>query len=286
MIQLQNLRQIKIRIKSIENTRKITRAMEMVSASKLNRSKGSFYSIRPYVGALEVMMRDLLSDSPEVKSSLLQKREHIKNTALCVVTSDTGLCGAYNNNMLRYAEKFITDLQSPAVSIIAVGKEAYTYFLKKGFRVDGSYLGLYGRCSSNISNTIAGDLTGIFTRHEADEVYIAYTRFNPSLQHVPTVEKLLNIEPDRQVKNHYIFERSAQAILDSLLPVYISCKIDAIIAEAFTSEHSARMLAMKTATDNAQDLIEQLTLARNKARQFAITKEVLEIAASAEALKG
>ena len=286
MIQLQNLRQIKIRIKSIENTRKITRAMEMVSVSKLKRTKALFYSIRPYLSALETMMQDLLSDSPGLENVLLQKRELVKNTALCVITSDTGLCGAYNNNMLRYAEKFLLELRRPDVSIIAVGKEAYAYFLKKGLRIENSYLGLYGRCSSSISDTIANDLVGLFTRREADEVYVAYSRFNPSLRHVPTVEKLLNIEPREEPRNFYTFERSAQAILDSILPKYISYKIRAIISEAFTSEHSARMLAMKTATDNAQDLIEQLTLARNKARQFAITKEVLEIAASAEALKG
>lgn len=285
MIQLQNLRQIKVRIKSIENTRKITRAMEMVSASKLSKIKASFYSIKPYLGALETMIHDLLSDSPGLKNELLQKREHVKNSLLCVVTSDTGLCGAYNNNILKYAEKFIKELRGD-VSIIAVGKEAYSHFQKKGFKIKNSYLGLYGRYSSKISDTIARDLVDLFIRHEADEVYVVYSHFSPSLRHVPTTEKLLNIESNEKSRNYYTFERSAQSILDSLLPKYISYKFCAIISEAFTSEHSARMLAMKTATDNAQDLIEQLTLARNKARQFAITKEVLEIAASAEALKG
>jgi len=285
MIQVQNLRQIKVRIKSIENTRKITRAMEMVSASKLSKIKASFYSIRPYLGALETMIYDLVSDSAGLKNALLERRSRIKNSVLCVITSDTGLCGAYNNNILKYAEKFLKELRGE-VSIIAVGKEAYSFFQKKGFKIRNSYLGLYGRYSSKVSDAIAKDLVDLFTSRKADEVYVIHSHFSPSLRHVPTADKLLNIEPSKQSRNYYTFERSAQAILDSLLPKYITYKIRAIITEAFTSEHSARMLAMKTATDNARDLIEQLTLARNKARQFAITKEVLEIAASAEALKG
>lgn len=294
MIQAQNLRQIKVRIKSIENTRKITRAMEMVSAAKLSKVKASFFSTKPYLESLENMLYDLLSDSPGSGNAFLEKRAQVKNSALCVVTSDTGLCGAYNNNVIKYAGQFSKSLNSPAVSIIAVGREGYNYFQKNGFRMANSYPGLYGRYSSNISDKIAKGLIDMFIKGEADEVYVVYSHFRASLRHLPMAEKLLNIEPPARPRSSappkergsFIFEPSAESILNSMLPKYVTYKMREILLEAFTSEHSARMLAMKTATDNADDLTEQLTLARNKARQFAITKEVLEIAASAEALKG
>jgi F-type H+-transporting ATPase subunit gamma len=286
MIQAQNLRQIKVRIKSIGNTRKITRAMEMVSASKLSKVKTSFFLTKPYLVNLENMLYDLLSDSPGLKNVLLEKRAPVKNSALCVVTSDTGLCGAYNNNVIKRTEQFLKGLKSPGVSVIAVGREGYNYFRKNGFHMAHSYLGIYGRYSSDLSDEIATDLINMFVKGEADEVYIAYSHFKASLRHVPDVEKLLNVEPPAKPRNYYTFEPSAEAVLNSMISKYATYKMREILLEAFTSEHSARMLAMKTATDNADDLTEQLTLARNKARQFAITKEVLEIAASAEALKG
>lgn len=286
MIQVQNLRQIKTRIKSIENTRKITRAMEMVSASKLSKVKTAFSSTRAYLDSLENMLYDLLSDSPGLSNVLLEKRAQVKNVALCVVTSDTGLCGAYNNNLIKYTEQFSKDLKSPGISIVAIGREGYNHFRRNGFRMANSYLGLYGRYSSNLSDEIAKGLIDMFVKGEADEVYIIYSHFKASLRHLPMAQKLLNIEPPKRPRNYNIFEPSAEKLLNSMLPRYVTYKMREILLEAFTSEHSARMLAMKIATDNADDLTGQLTLARNKARQFAITKEVLEIAASAEALKG
>jgi len=286
MIQAQNLRQIKVRIKSIENTRKITRAMEMVSASKLSKVKTSFFLTKPYLSSLENMLYDLLSDSPGLKNALLEKRRRVKNTALCVVTSDTGLCGAYNNNVIKYAERFLKGLKSPGVSVVAVGREGHNYFRKNGFHMAHSYLGLYGRYSPDLSDEIAKNLIDMFLKGEADEVYVIYSHFKATLRHAPEAEKLLNIEPAGRTRNYYTFEPSAQGLLNSMISKYVTYKMREILLEAFTSEHSARMLAMKIATDNADDLTAQLTLARNKARQFAITKEVLEIAASAEALKG
>ncbi len=286
MINAQNLRQIKSRIKSIANTRKITRAMEMVSASKLSRVKVSFSSTKAYLDVLEETLHDLLSDLPDAKNALLDKRTQVKNSTLCVVTSDTGLCGVYNNDVIKYAEQVSRSLKSPRISIIAVGREGYNHFQKNGFHVANSYLGLYGRYSPDLSDKITEDLIRMFVKGETDEVYVIYSHFRISLRHEPMAERLLNIDPPPRPRRYYIFEPSAGVILDSLIPRYAAYKMREILLEAFTSEHSARMLAMKIATDNADDLTEQLTLARNKARQFAITKEVLEISASSEALKG
>lgn len=286
MIQAQSLRQIKLRLKSIANTRKITRAMEMVSASKLSRVKMPFFAMKPYTTALRTLLNNVISDRPELRNPMIEKSEKVVSVALCIITSDTGLCGAYNANIVSAAEHFLRGLNCPKINIIAVGKEGFNHFRKLGFNVSGSYLGLYGRFSKKIADDIAGSLVSSFLNQEADEVYVAYSVFKASLRHKPVVEKILNIEPIGSFERRYIYEPDPQAVLDNLISEYVRCKFREILMESFTCEHSARMLAMKTATDNADDLTEQLTLARNKARQFAITKEVLEIAASAEALKG
>ncbi len=286
MIQIHNLRQIKNRLKSIGNTRKITRAMEMVSASKLSKVKSSFFLSKPYIDAMQTMLYDIISDSPGIKNDLIEKRENIKNITLCVMTSDTGLCATYNDNVIKCAERFLSARSGSTVKIVAIGREGYNYFRVKGHTVSNRYLDLYGRYSPEVSDEIAAKLVEMYVGGFTDEVYITYTNFRSSLRHIPVVEKLLNIEPVAGERKHYTFEPSAQALIVSITSSFIAQKVRTIMLEAFTSEHSARMLAMKMATDNADELTEQLTLARNKARQFAITKEVLEIAASAEALKG
>jgi F-type H+-transporting ATPase subunit gamma len=260
--------------------------MEMVSAAKLSKIKTAFFTSRPYLAALEGMLFDLLADTPGLTSPLLAQRTPVQATLVIVITSDTGLCGTYNTNLLRYADSFINKLQSPDTAVMSIGSEGFKYFRKKGFVIKESYPGLYGRYSAEFADRITAGIIKKFTDSEFDEAYIAFSRFSPSLRHVPSVQKILNIEPHAQERKFFIYEPSAQVVLDSLLKRYVTYKMRSVLLEAFTAEHSARMLAMKTATDNAGELIDRLTLERNKARQFAITKEVLEIAGSAEALKG
>ena len=283
---IQTLRQIRSRIKGAESIRKITRAMEMVSAAKLNRVKRALYASRPYFLELETVLGNLVADIGSGCHPLLEKRDTGSGVALCVMASDTGLCGTYNHTLLRFAETFLKNYDKNTVRVVPVGKEAFSYFSRKGFPVENSYVGSYGRYSKETCDTITKDLIEIFSKGKADEVYVAYTHFSSSLKHVPVIEKLLNIEPDKGLNKHYILEPDAKAILDELVPKYLFTKMQAIMLDAFTSEHASRMFAMKTATDNAEDMIDVLTLARNKARQFAITKEVIEIAMSAEAVKG
>lgn len=282
---IQNLRQIKSRIKSIENTRKITRAMETISAAKLNRIKSSFYAARSYSLSLESVLKRILSDIPEVKNPLIEKRESIKNIAVCIIASDTGLCGAYNNNIIKKTEAFISNYGRENIRLIAVGKEVFTYFKNKGYSITRAHVGLYGRYSIKISQELVTELTAIFLSKEADEVYIAYTNFSSNLKHNPVVEKFLNIDFEEGQRTYYILEPDASTILDDMIPRFLASRMNTVIMDAFTAEHSARMLAMKIATDNAEDLIDTLTLMRNKARQAQITKEVVEIAMAAEAIK-
>ncbi len=283
---IQNLRQIKSRIRGIENTRKITRAMEMVSSAKLSRVKSAMLSNRAYLSGIEGILNDSVTAEYASTHPLLAKKERVKTLVLCVISADTGLCGPYNQNIIRHAERFVSLERDKYVKLVTVGREAYNYFSRRGFHVAHRYSGLNGRFSAVVSDELSSDIVKMYQNGEADEIHIAHTRFSVKLRHAPVIEKFLNMEIRGVGHMDYIYEPGQEEILSSIIPKYISLRMRAIILEAFTSEHSSRMLAMKTATDNADDLIDTLTLLRNKARQSAITKEVLEIALSAEALKG
>ena len=284
---IQSLRSIKLRMKSVDNTKKITRAMELVSASKLNRIKNILYTSRPYFSKVEVLMHNVLKSTDiALNHPLLKKRPEVKSIALFVVTSDAGLCGTYNLNMIRLTEEFAVKKGKDKVEIIAIGREAFNHFKKEGYRITDGYEDLHSRYSVSVASEIAESLKGMFLDGKADEVYAAYTRFDSTLHHKPVIEKLLNIESSETGGVEYIAEPDMRSVLDELLSWYIHEKIRLIMLNSFTSEHSARMIAMKMATDNAKDLMDSLTLSRNKARQAMITKEVIEIASSAEALKG
>jgi len=284
---IQSLRNIKLRMKSVENTKKITRAMEMVSASKLSRMKNTLYASKPYFSKVETLMRNVLKSADiAANHPLLKKRPEIKSIAIFVVTSDAGLCGTYNDNMIRLTEEFVNKTGREKVEIIAIGREALNHFKKAGYRISDGHEDLHSRYSVEVASEIAESLKGMFLDGKVDEVYAAYTRFDSTLRHKPVVEKLLNIESQEKGGVEYIAEPDMASLLDELLSWYLHEKIRMIMLNSFTSEHSARMIAMKTATDNAKELMDSLTLLRNKARQTLITKEVIEIASSAEALKG
>jgi len=281
----QSLRNIKLRMKSIENTQKITRAMEMVSAAKLNRVKNTLFLASPYFLKLESMFKDLISASPSYSHPLLEKRD-VRNTVLCLITSDAGLCSVYNYSVIRAAEEFLKNFDKNKVRLVIIGKEGFNHFRNKGFTVIKSYLDLHGKMSEKSVRETLDELVNIFQRRDADEIYVAYTGFNSTLRYRPVIEKFLGIECAKRENTDYIIEPDAKSALERMVPKYLFEKMRLIFLNAFTSEHSSRMVAMKTATDNAKELIETLTLLRNKVRQSSITKEVLEIASSAEALKG
>ena len=283
---IQSFRQLKDRIKSIDNTRKVTRAMEMVSASKLNHVKSAFFSSKPYFSNLERVLFSFLSDLESVSHPLVDERKEKRSIALVVVTSDTGLCSVYNNNVIKSAKEFADKAGRDRIKIVAVGKEAFSHFKRESYEVENSYLGMRGKFSEKVSSDITNALINMFINRQADEIYVVHTNFSPSLRHNPVVEKFLPIASERKARHYYLLEPDKEAILNSLIEKYLSAKMRIILLDSFTAEHSARMLAMKLATDNADELIDTLTLQKNKARQYAITKEVLEIAMSAEAVKG
>ena len=276
---------IKTRMKSVTNIRKITRAMEMVSMSKLNRVRSALFASRHYFGRLESILSDFLAHTGYTSHPLFEKRPPGGKIGLCVITSDTGLCGIYNQQVIRAAEAFLASYPKEGVRIVSVGKEGHEHFKKSGLEIKSSYLELHGRYPAKTAETIASDLMDLFLDHEVDAVYIAYTHFESTLRHKPRVEKFVNIEQVAGDKDYLILEPDINGVARDLLPKYLSEKFHLIILEALTSEHAARMFSMKNATDNADELMDVLTLYRNKARQAAITKEVIEIASAAEAMK-
>lgn len=282
----QSLRQIKNRIKSIENTRKVTSAMQMVSISKLNRIDNVLFSARPYLSEFSRIFNNLLKATEGICHPLLEKRALKKKVTLCVITSDSGLCGVYNNNVIRIAEQFARNQGNSKVDIVAVGKKGFNYFRNRGFNIINSFLGVNGRFSEGICRQLSDYLCGLFIEHLTDEVYIAYTHYDTALIYRPVLEKFLELEPAEGRKIDYICEPDIKIIIDEIIPNIISIRMRLIMLESFTSEHAARTVAMKMATDNAKELLQGLTLMRNKMRQADITQDIMEIISSAEALKG
>lgn len=282
---LQSLKTIKRRIRSVENTKKITSAMEMVSGAKLKKSETVLRAGNAYFLKLEAMLKNLLCGIDAAAHPFLEQRPK-NNIGLCVITSDTGLCSTYNDNIIRLSEQFIRGLGKEKIKLITVGKKAFSYFKKHDFSVLHSYVGLQGVFSQRVCDEIANVFTRLFLSKEVDEVFVSYTRFISAFKYKPVLEKFLNIERAKAEEIEYILEPSRERILEELIPRYVSAKMRAILLNAFTSEHSARMIAMKAATDNAAEMINSLTLLRNKARQASITKEIIEVSSAAELLKG
>jgi F-type H+-transporting ATPase subunit gamma len=277
---------IKSRIRSVTNIRKITHAMEMVSMSKLNRVRSSLFAMRAYFAKLDGVLNDFLSHTGYAAHALLERREKNLNACLCVVTSDTGLCSTYNENIITAAKIFLANYGKENVKLVTVGKEGNHHFKKLGYDIRDAYLDLHGRYPKDVLSAMTRALTGIFLSREADAVYVAYTHFESTLRHRPRIEKFLNMEiPDSASADFMILEPDAAGVADKLIPKYLEERFRLMMLEALTSEHAARMFAMKTATDNADELMDTLTLMRNKARQAAITKEVIEVASGTEAMK-
>jgi len=282
----QSLRQIKRRIRSIENTQKLTKAMEMISVSKLRSVQGQIAHFRIYAERIDRMMGQVLAGCSDIFSPLLKVLKTKQKVLLCLVTSDTGLCGNYNHNVIRLMKKFLHDQAEKQVQAVAVGKKGFAELKKAGVEVVDSYLALQGRYSSAVAEKIAQSLIAKYLAKEADEIYMVYTIFESGSRHRPTVEKFLPIDFKAAKPDLYLAEPSMSEILDELLPAYISTKLRYVLLSAFACEHSARSMAMGEATDNARNLLEDLILTRNKVRQANITREIIEVISSSEALKG
>lgn len=283
---IQSLRTIKNRIKSIENTRKVTGALELISIAKFRKMEKVLSAGRPYLARLESLTGRLSGAAEAFAHSLFEQRKGANMIALCVVASDSGLSGAYNNNVLRAAEKFMAGYGKEAVSLVTVGRKAFVYFRKRDYTVVESFIGLNARYAEEAGSKIRTALTDLFLARRVDAVYAAYTRFETGLVYKPVVERLLPLKLTAPSgAEDILLEPDASAILAELIPRYCAMKLRCVFLESFTSEHAARAVAMKKATDNARELLHGLILMRNKVRQARITQDIMEIISSAEALK-
>jgi F-type H+-transporting ATPase subunit gamma len=284
------IREFKRRIRSVKSTQQITKAMKMVSAAKLRRAQEAAEASRPYNETLRDTLARLAAVTFDVRHPLLAKREDIKKVGYVVITADRGLCGAYNTNIIRAANTAIeNDERKIENGIVAVGRKARDFYRKRS-GLDAEFINLGDNISYADAREIGQYVVNAYENEEVDEVYLVYAKFINVLRQVPTVTQLLPIEPpekdeeEKDIVIDYLYEPSADEILLALLPRYIGSQIFNALLESKASEHGARMTAMGNATQNAGEIIDSLTLAMNKARQAAITDEILDIVGGAEAL--
>lgn len=283
-------RVLKRKIRSVGNIKKITRAMQMVSAAKLKKVQLRLMAIRPYSDKIREFLQNLCEQVAELQYPLFLAREKVKKIAVVVISADKGLCGSYNANILRHAEKFIAERGKPA-TLVPMGRKAVEFYRKSGAEVHKSYQGIPVTVPFAEIQRMTKDLTDLFLKGEVDEVHLVFTRYVNAITFKPGHVQFLPIVPEKaketekKRKLEYEFEPKPGEILDKLIPRYVEVTFHRLLLESMSSEHAARMNAMQNATNNASDLIQALTLQYNKSRQAGITKELLDIVGGAEAIK-
>lgn len=303
-----SIRDIKRRIKSIVNTKQITRAMEMVAAAKMQKAQVQALKTRAYARAALEILKNVSAQTPSELQPLLQKNES-KKICILLITSDKGLCGGYNANILKKALDFAKrkEKENFKIDFIVLGKKGRDFLQRFGFNIIAEFFGLSDKIGILDITPIAQIPIDDFSKKIYREVYLIYTDFITTLKQLPKIKKLLPLTQEDLIKlaeigknipetikekekkltksYEYIFEPDARLVLKTMLPRLVEMQIYQAVLESNASEHSARMVAMKNATDNAKDIIEDLTLSFNQARQAAITKEISEISAGKAALE-
>lgn len=281
------MRDIKRRIRSVSSTKQITKAMELVSSAKLRRAREKLEKTRPYYNTIVRSIRDILTSTSGIRHPFLEKRE-VKKAAYIVITADRGLCGGYNNNVIKLTEENIKNKDNAV--IIAVGQKARDFFKKRGYNLADEFVHISENPNYSHAREIGDIVINLYKMREIDEVNIVYTQFESTISQVTKIMKLLPAENvvekgDRKKTTLVEYEPSPEEVLDYLIPKYIHSVIYGAMIEASASEQAARRNAMESATDNAQEMIENLKLSYNRARQASITQEIAEIVGGAEALK-
>lgn len=295
------LKEVRIRIASVKSTQQITNAMKMVAASKLRKAQMAIVRLRPYAAKLNEIMQNLSSSMGDSGESIYTKARNPEKILLVVITSNRGLCGGFNSNVIKatlnilnttYAEQ----LKKGNVSLITIGRKASEYFRKRGYNVVESYDDLFDRLTFDNVSPLAEQLMKAFAGKKYDRVQLVYNQFKNAAVQRLVIEQYLPIVPlapdpkapteKHLIKANYIFEPDQETIIQLLIPKSLRIQLYKSLLDSFASEQGARMTAMQKATENARELLRALQISYNKARQYSITKELLEIVAGAEALKG
>jgi F-type H+-transporting ATPase subunit gamma len=290
----QQLRTIKRRIGSVKSTQKITRAMELIASSRIIRAAQRVEAARPYAEEMRRLMASVAANAGSIDHPLLKERDQVSTVGTIVVTADRGLAGAYNSNVIRAAERDMREHDKDN-KLFLIGKKGVSYFRFRGYEFEESWMGHSEQPRLEDAHNVAGAVAKAFSEGDVDQVKLAYTRFESAMTQRPTVVQLLplpqeeleELQEDQKDQRgpQYVFEPAPEQILSYLLPRYVEGLILQGLLEAAASEHAARRRAMKAATDNADDLIENLTRNYNQARQAEITTEIMEVVGGAEALR-
>lgn len=281
-----NMRDLKRRIRAVTNIQHLTGAMKMVAAAKLRRAQAQVWAARPYANKMsEVVSR--LAPAPKAQSLPLVVPREVKKTGYVLITADKGLAGAYNANLIKLAEDTLTKNKKPSAMVL-IGRKGVQHFRRQSVEILDYYVDFGDIPQVTQARALARQLMDMFLKEEVDEVNLIYARFISALHHDPQVERLLPLVTSSVQgieETEYIYEPEPVGILTAILPRYCEIKVYQALLEAKASEESARVIAMDNATENAGEVIDKLNLSFNKARQSAITTEILEVASGAEALK-
>ena len=285
-----NLKEIRSRIKSVKNIQKVTKAMKMVAAAKLRKSQENMEKARPYENRLKELIGHLIQDVDSNTFDLLKPKAEVKTIGFIIVTADRGLAASFNTNIIKKAEQEIHSIGQENAKLICIGKKGYEYFSKRGYNVIQHYIDFWSDLSFDIATNIGINIKEYFLSDTVDEVKVIFNFFKNVATQEVIYETLLPFavhstnEEAKHVFTDIIFEPSKEQLLNILIPKHLNTQIWKYLLESFASEQGARMVAMENATENAGDMISDLTLEFNKARQTAITTEMLEIVGGAEAL--
>jgi len=282
-----SLKDLRKRIGSVRSTQQITKAMKMVAAARLRRSQAAAEHARPYAAKLTEMFTAVVAGLSEEAHPLLARREE-RRIDLVILTSDRGLCGAYNASLLRQAQTFLRERQDREVQLMVVGRKGLDYYRRRRVTPLLERTGVIATTVGETAKELAERVTARFAGDETDAVYLLYSRFQSAIAQIPTVVRLLPVDTPAEdtAPVEYIFEPPRAELLARLLPRYVETRLLEALLESIASEFGARMTAMDNATRNANEMIDRLTLSMNRARQAAITTELMEIVSGAEALKG
>ncbi|TAM84593.1 MAG: ATP synthase F1 subunit gamma [Acidobacteria bacterium] len=282
------LRDIRRRIGSVRNTKQITRAMKVVAASRLRRSQERIFNARPYANQMMALLESLAARLEQQQHPLLARRTERK-VLLIVVTADRGLCGAFNANLLRTSQNYIHECGADKVSLMAVGRKGRDYFRKRPVNIMAEYVNIFRQLEFSHAKALAERIIELYTSEKVDAVDFVYNEFKSMMAQNVKVERYLPIEPriaaGGEYYSEYIFEQPPAEILEALLPRYVEVQVFRALLESQAAENAARMTAMDSATNNADDLIEALRLKLNRLRQAGITKEIIEVVSGAQALE-
>jgi F-type H+-transporting ATPase subunit gamma len=295
-----SLRAIRSRIKSVRSMQKITKALKLVSAAKLRRAQDAVVRTRPYAQALDELLAALArarADADMAPHPLMEVRANPKRIEVLLLTSDRGLCGGFNANIIRRAQRFLVEEgdKYEVIQFSTIGRRGRDFARKRGIQTRKDYVGFFGRLRYSMAKEVADDLIAEYRERKLDAVYLLYNQFKSAITQVITLKQLLPIvaetEPEKAagkggfITPEHIYEPSRPQLLEHLVPRELAMQIWRALLESEASEHGARMSAMESATSNASETIGRLSLEYNRARQASITKELMEIVSGAEALK-